>query len=322
MANIHNDLNSLFSAVADSIRTKKESTEKIIADNFPDEIRNLKTGFGYVNPMVTHIADSQFKNCEELRSVDCPNLVSIGTSAFEGCSTLKEIIILESVVNISENVFKGCSEDLIICCETESQPDTWQKNWNPDNRLVIWGTATSVNLIETWDVSATEEDNVTAMIFETGDEKYILVLNGNGNMKNFKLYDNSNKTPWSSLYGANLTSVVILDGVTSIGNVAFYNCNSLTSITIPDSVISIGSNVFYNTPWLTEKQQENSLVIINNILIDGTKCSGIVTIPDGVTSIGSNTFFNCKSLTSVSISDIALPFLILISITCNPSLLI
>lgn len=39
--------------------------------------------------------------------------------------------------------------------------------------------------------------------------------------------------------------VVIPDGVTSIGNMAFYWCSSLTSITIPDSVTSIGDSAFY-----------------------------------------------------------------------------
>ena len=61
-----------------------------------------------------------------------------------------------------------------------------------------------------------------------------------------------------------IESVVIEDGVTSIGANAFDGCSGLTSITIPSSVTSIGEHVF-----------------------DG--CSGLtsITIPSSVTSIGA-----------------------------------
>lgn len=74
--------------------------------------------------------------------------------------------------------------------------------------------------------------------------------------------------------------VVILDGVTSIGYRAFYNCSSLTSIMIPDSVTSIGWDAFWDCSSLTS-----------------------ITIPDSVTSIGGYAFFGCSSLASITIPD-------------------
>ena len=344
MANYTN-LNDLFTDMANAIRTKKNSTATIVADTFPTEIESLKTGFDYENQNVTAILDYAFYGCEDLNNVNCYNLTSVGASAFENCANLKTIILYEGVTDVGENAFKGCGEGLVICCEAASQPDTWHENWNPDNRVVIWG-GTSANIIETYDVSATEKDNISAMVFEIGDEKYSLVFIGNGKMVDFGEY--SNKAPWTTLYNVNITSITISDSVTSIGKNAFYNCSGLTSITIPDSVTSIGNNAFrectgltsitipdsvtsigdnafygctgltsitipdsvtsigshafYNTPWLTEKQQENPLVIINNILTDGLTCSGKVTIPDSVTSIGNYAFQNC-GLTSITIPN-------------------
>ncbi len=109
-------------------------------------------------------------------------------------------------------------------------------------------------------------------------------------------------------YGAfrdctSLNSVAIPYGVTSIVSEAFRDCTSLNSVTIPDGVTSIGDRAFYGTPWLSNRQSEDPLVIVNGILIDGSTCRGEITIPDSVTSIGDSAFYDCDSLTSITIPD-------------------
>lgn len=137
MAN-HKDLKSLFTAMADAIRTRTGNTEPIIADNFPTEIENLRTGFDYNNTEVTELPDHAFYGCEDLNSIDCPSLTTIGASAFEGCTNLKSATLHESVTSVGENAFKDCDEDLIINCMFSSKPDGWDENWNPNNYEVVW----------------------------------------------------------------------------------------------------------------------------------------------------------------------------------------
>lgn len=48
----------------------------------------------------------------------------------------------------------------------------------------------------------------------------------------------------------NLESIVIPEGVTTIGYGAFYHCDALTDVVIPDSVTTIEENAFVHTPWL------------------------------------------------------------------------
>jgi len=97
--------------------------------------------------------------------------------------------------------------------------------------------------------------------------------------------------------------IVLPDGVTKIGEYAFSECTSLTNITIPESVTSIGKNAFGDTNWLKQKQNENPLVTVNHILIDGKTCSGEVTIPKGVMCIGDSAFSECTGLTDITIPE-------------------
>ena len=111
--------------------------------------------------------------------------------------------------------------------------------------------------------------------------------------------DNAFKSPT----GADIVTVVINEGITSIGKSAFYSCSSLTSITIPDGVTSIGNYVFYSCSRLTSVTIPNSVTSIGNYAFSSCSSLTSITIPDGVTSIGNSVFYGCKSLTSITIPD-------------------
>jgi hypothetical protein len=85
-------------------------------------------------------------------------------------------------------------------------------------------------------------------------------------------------------------SVTIPNGVTSIGDDAFYNCYGLTSVTIPTSVTSIGLEAFRACSGLTSLTIPNGVKFIEVSAFEG--CSGLtsVTIPSTVTSIGADAF--------------------------------
>ena len=125
-----------------------------------------------------------------------------------------------------------------------------------------------------------------------------LTISGIGDMKDYSY----SSVPWDNKRDS-IKSVVIENGVTSIGNFAFYYCTGLTSVTIPDSVTSIGNYAFYNCTGLKDVYIPDNVTSIGNEAFRG--CSGLtsVTIPDSVTSIGYAAFRGCSSLASVTIGN-------------------
>ncbi|MCH5151025.1 MAG: leucine-rich repeat domain-containing protein, partial [Spirochaetales bacterium] len=100
-----------------------------------------------------------------------------------------------------------------------------------------------------------------------------------------------------------LTSVIIGNGITSIGNYAFSDCSSLTSITIPNGVTSIGSNAFQNCSSLTSITIPDSVTSIDNSAFSGCSRLTSITIPSNVIFIRDFVFYGCSSLTTVTIPN-------------------
>ena len=131
-----------------------------------------------------------------------------------------------------------------------------------------------------------------------------------------------------------LSSIVIPDSVTSIGNGVYYDCCSLEYIYIPKSVICLKGNPFYGWNGKLEcfslnfmyecdilfnkdksriisfrNQKQTSYVISNSVTSIGDHafygCSSLssIVIPDSVNSIGEGAFLNCSSLSSIVIPD-------------------
>lgn len=79
----------------------------------------------------------------------------------------------------------------------------------------------------------------TDVVWNYNTSTKVLTISGSGDMNNFTHMS----CPWYN-YRNSITTVIIEEGVTSIGNYAFDDCSSLTKITIPASITKSGNNAY------------------------------------------------------------------------------
>ena len=235
-----------------------------------------------------------------LTSISVPgSVLELGDDAFAAISTLQLIN-----VDASNAVYKSidgvlCTKDgtHLICC--------------PGGRIGSYTIPSSITTIDPFAffyceaiTSITIPNNVMAIgdfAFEECTRLTSITISSSVNSIGISAFDlcfmlktiavDTNNTTYKSIDGILFTkdgtrliccpggktgSIVIPNGVTTIGADAFGDCYNITNVTIPNSVISIEGPAFMSCSGLTS-----------------------ITIPESVTNIGSMSFFSCRNLRDV-----------------------
>ena len=127
----------------------------------------------------------------------------------------------------------------------------------------------------------------------------VLTISGSGAMTDWAGRYVSNEidgstSPFCKLNGLN--KIIIEEGVTSIGDFAFYSCRTVTEVELPQSLTSIGDYAFRYCDSMTINTLPDSVTSIGDYAFYYCKSMTIDTLPDNLTSIGNFTFFNCSGL--------------------------
>ena len=188
---------------------------------------------------VTTIGDDTFAYCDALTSVIIPDSVtSIGYRAFYTCKALTSVTIPGGVTKIGDNAFYGCNA--LTDIYYGGYGIDWLKAGGGHDRAP---ENAAVHFKDGLYGKGACGENVDWVMTAGGT----LTISGTGAMADCEW----NSAPWARAC-SEITSIVIGDGVTGIGNNAFQYCSSLTGAAIPGSVTAIGSSVFYGCDALTD----------------------------------------------------------------------
>lgn len=125
----------------------------------------------------------------------------------------------------------------------------------------------------------------------------VLTITGEGDMTDFSEPD---MAPWYDLRDQ-IRRVVFPDGLTSVGNLAFYQCKNLTTVILPDTVREVGIFSFAGCESLTMLDLGVRVTEIKESAFDGCISLAALKLPDGLQTLGSQAFYRCESLTTVTI---------------------
>lgn len=104
-------------------------------------------------------------------------------------------------------------------------------------------------------------------------------------------------------YFTNVQEVVLLDGVTSVGEYTFYRIISLKKITLSNTVTSIGGSAFSYCSNLVSVVMTDSVESIGASAFYGCSSLTEIILPTGITTIGDSTFYGCSSLIEIIIPE-------------------
>ncbi len=254
---------------------------------------------------VIRIGDEAFDNHKTIAVIELPNsITSIGYKAFYN-STLKEIVIPESVTDIEEYAFGSCSKltSVTISDGVTSIGNNAFSYCSSLTSITIPNSVTNIGSYAFRNCSITSI-TIPESVTYIGSYAFLsstltsIIWNAK-NCNDFRDDPNHIYDPNFTIFGKNdyVHTIIFGENVEYIPEHLCYDMNSLKSITIPESVTSIGYGAYNWCTSLASVTLGNSVTNIGGYAFSNCALTSI-TIPESVTSIGYAAFA-CSSLTSV-----------------------
>ena len=285
----------------DGIKTLNEyvfrSCEALRSIIIPEGVTHIDNGaFAYcykleevVLPSTLKVIDYEaFGCCHALEKITLPNkLETIGASAFNYIGFKGYFVIPQSVTKIGENAFENMADSVILCVFHTDKPAGWNKRWNgyENPTEILW------NFKEIY-----EQGGVTYLALNDGT---VVAIKCSAEVSEVVIPEGvSEISDYCFQNCVALKSVKLPSTLKKIGKYAFYN-SGISSIEIPDSVIEIGEEAFgYCSSLVSAKLPARMDTIPKKLFCNCGELLSIV-IPEGVVEIGSDAFRSCNKLKTV-----------------------
>ena len=209
---------------------------------------------------VISIGDDAFRNRTALTDVTIPDSVTnIGNCAFAGCTNLTTILFTSNAPTIQDNSFDNTPATLYYLPETTGWSETVAER--PTKLIPLWYSSDGTQI------------TITDL-----DHRYV------GHIPLPTILDGCPVTSIGprAFYGCiNLTSVTLPESLTNISDEAFYDCSALSDIIIPSDITNIGSYAFAGCTNLTSVLFTGDLPTIQDNTFDNTHATNtLYYLPD------------------------------------------
>lgn len=275
---------------------------------------------------VTDIRDNAFSECSSLKNITIPfSVTSIGKYAFSGCRNLRNITMPNGVKTIEEETFRNCAISNIVIPEgvtsigdrafyscdylreviiPESVTEISDTAFEESNKVRFLGKkgsyaeeyAKEKNIpFRTADEEIADSGQCGENLTWTLDKEGLLIISGTGEMEDSDYFRGTFNR------NSQIKKVIVEEGVTSIGESAFYDCENLQEVIISDSVVTIGVEAFGECLSLQDVNIPESVRSIEDLAFRSCTSLKSVVIPDSVTEIGDSAFTGCTNLKNIKL---------------------
>ncbi|MBR4731250.1 MAG: leucine-rich repeat protein, partial [Lachnospiraceae bacterium] len=218
----------------------------------------------------------------------------IGDEAFYGCSHVQTVTLPDSMAQVGAGVFTGCTELADVNCHADLE---WFEGWE-----TFEGNEVQVHVYEQDLEGWTNHGGIQAPVTFVGDleapteaydyrkgrcgidayyvidEENTLTVTGSGEMVGIFCFDWTLKGGQDVISFKEIQKVILEEGITEIGEGAFYGMSSITEICLPDSLEVIGHNALICMRGLQK-----------------------INLPAGLKKLEACTFMYCSALKTIDV---------------------
>lgn len=301
--------------------------EDVNLDNVTSIVGNAFQGCSSITQFIisdeaTMVGNPNFWGCHLLESAYLgASNTNISSVSFRNCSALKEIFIYtETPPSVGAYSFQGVSSSTIVYVPSDEavtayqNADGWRNLTIKKNDFANYAVQSESAIMPNY--NEVFMDYLSNEIIQSGDvethmsisdassvQSLIRIQNATYEIESLdelRYFTGLTTFPVSFAYNCkSLKSVIIPEGVVSLGNYIFFGCSALANVILPSTLRTISNSSFVSCIFVSIEIPYGVQVIGTYAFQNTTRLTSIA-LPLSLTSIGEYCFLNC-GITSIDI---------------------